>query len=706
MDDDDDLIVGGELVLSGYVGDDFWGDGFTYGGVVRALASLGAGPVTVRLNSGGGIATDGQAIYAALKAHPGRITIRIEGVAASAASLIAMAGDEIVMSLGAMMMIHDPSGITWGTAEDHQRSADMLDKMADNYAAVYAARCGKAPDEVRALMREEIWLTAQEAAEQGFADRVEDDAEAGLAAVAAFDFNVYAHAPRELVRMSNEKGWVFQSENRAAAAHHKEGAMPDDPKPAAKTPAAPTAPAKTPAPAPAMSAEDISRATAKAAAEAVEMERKRAAGIREIVAKAKIPAAMRTSLEAELIDSGATLDKARERVIDAWASCGDTVEDSAPRPTAQVISDADERRIDAMASAMGVTLFGGQLEGAAAEFRGLTPKKLAMHLSGGPRFGVSDHEAVKAGMRARGVLMSGGMHSTSDFTYLTTEVMNRALRAAYAARPGTWRQISRQRTATDFRTMYSVQAGADVEMRKVNEHGEYQSTVLSDDGEKFAVERYGREVHITFEAIVNDDLGAFSRLPQDFVRGCLNLESRIAWGLITANGNMADGTALFATAAKRKNLASSGAAISATSVGLGRKAMWEQRPLGAKADGDDFISANPDLLVVPPAKELIALQFVTATIPDSDGNTNPFKSTITPVVEPRVGGAVAGGSDTAWYLFDTSLPTLEHAFLSGYEAPMITSEDEMNPKGVTLIAEHIFGAGVVEFRGAYKNPGA
>lgn len=705
MEDDDELIVGGELVLSGYVGDDYWGDGFTYAGVVRALATLGAGPVTVRLNSGGGIATDGQAIYAALKGHPGRVTIRIEGVAASAASLIAMAGDEVVMSLGAMMMIHDPSGIVWGTAEDHQKSADMLDKLADNYAAVYAGRCGKSPDEVREMMRAEVWLTAAEAVEQGFADRVEEDAEAGLKAVAAFDFKVYAHAPRELVRMSEEKGWTFQPEKRTAPVHHKENVMPDDPKPVAKAPAAPV-PASPQAQAPTMSAAEISAATAKAAADAVAVERQRAAGIREIVAKAKIPVEARAKLEAELIDEGATLDKARERVIDAWASCGDPVEDSAPRPTARIVSDADQRRLDAMAGALGATLFGGALEGAAAEYRGLTLKKLAMHLSGGSRFGVSDHEAVRAGMRARGVLMAGGMHSTSDFTYLTTEVMNRQLRAAYAARPGSWRRISRQRTATDFRTLYSVQAGADVEMRKVKENGEYESTVLSDTGESYRVERYGREVHITFESIVNDDLGAFTRLPQDFVRGCLNLESRIAWGIITANAAMSDGTALFATAAARKNLAGSGGAISPTTVGAARKAMWEQRPHGAKATGDDFISAVPDLLVVPPALDLPANQFVTATTPATDGNTNPYKATLEPIIEPRIGGAVSGGSDAAWYLFDSSMPVLEHAFLQGYEAPMVTAEDHVSPKGVTLTAEHIFGAGAVEFRGAYKNPGA
>lgn len=685
-DDFDDLIVGGEIVLHGFVGESFWDDGFTTKQVIRALASI-EGDVTIRLNSGGGYATDGAAIHAAIKAHKGNVTVRIEGVAASAASLLAMAGDEIVMAEGSMMMIHDPSGVTIGPAESHRSTAAVLEKLATNYADVYAARAGMTSETARALMVAETWMTAGEAVEMGFADRLDTGAEE--AAVAAFDFTVYAKAPQELRKKAEEKGWRFaEPQKRAPAPAQKEALMStrnEAPKGAEKTIQTPKEEA------PLMSTPEVKPdpvAERRAALTARFGERMTARQVEDIAIAA--------------VDPADALMKAADILIEAQ------MKDAGPeiKPRARITEDEGERNVEAMIGGLAHTMFGAKLEGKATEYRGLTMKSLAMELSGKRGFSFSDTDRVKAGMQTRGILMAGAAHGVSDFSYITQELMNRQLRAAYTSRPGTWAQISRVRTATDFRALYSVQSGLDTEMRKVAADGEYQSTVIGDEGESFRVERFGRKVLLSFEAVINDDLGAFARLPSDFARGAQNLESRIAWGIITANANLSDGIALFSANAKRKNLASAPGAISATSVGAARKAMWEQRPLGAKATGDDFMSAVPDLLYVPPALELSALQFAANTTPDSDGNTNPFKSTLTPVVEPRLGGAVTGGSDTAWYLFDSGLPVLEHAFLQGYETPMVEANERMDPDGVTVIARHIFGAGAVEAKGAYKNAGA
>src|SRR5687768_3543316 len=105
------IVNGNEIVLSGTVGEMYFEDCFTASDVIVALAQVGdASDVTIRLNSGGGIATEGSAIHSAIARHSGRKTIIVEGIAASAASAIAMAADDLVMSLGALMMIHDPSG--------------------------------------------------------------------------------------------------------------------------------------------------------------------------------------------------------------------------------------------------------------------------------------------------------------------------------------------------------------------------------------------------------------------------------------------------------------------------------------------------------------------------------------------------------------------------------------------------------------------
>lgn len=187
------LLVGGELLLYGDVGNP-WGDanGFTPRDVVEALVEHGPGDVTVRLNSGGGIATDGVAIYSILLAHAGKVTVYVDGIAASAASLILMAGEKRIIRRGAMVMIHDTGTITFGNADEHRSSADTLDKLSGQYAAIYAAATGMEPDAVRALMRAETWLTADEALAQSFVTAVDDGA---ALPVMAFDYSLYTKAP-------------------------------------------------------------------------------------------------------------------------------------------------------------------------------------------------------------------------------------------------------------------------------------------------------------------------------------------------------------------------------------------------------------------------------------------------------------------------------------------------------------------------------
>lgn len=129
------------------------------------LAELGAladdAAIDLRLNSPGGSVFDAVAIYNALKRHAGQITVWIDGIAASAASYIAMAGDTIVMPENAFLMIHDPSGLVMGTAEDMRSTAEALDKVKGSLIRGYAAKSGKADEEIAALMAVETWLDAR-----------------------------------------------------------------------------------------------------------------------------------------------------------------------------------------------------------------------------------------------------------------------------------------------------------------------------------------------------------------------------------------------------------------------------------------------------------------------------------------------------------------------------------------------------------------
>lgn len=205
------LVDGQTIMLSGVVGADWFDDGFTHAEVVSALSGLD-GDIKVILNSGGGIASEGAAIHAALKAHPGEVTIEIVGIAASAASLLAMAGDIVTMTSGSVLMIHDPMNITIGNSEDHSRTIGELEAYATAYAKVYAAKSGKTAAECRAIMKAETWMEADAAIAGGFADGETPSGKKSTAKASAFDYRVYANAPKRLKTMASARNWSLNEQ--------------------------------------------------------------------------------------------------------------------------------------------------------------------------------------------------------------------------------------------------------------------------------------------------------------------------------------------------------------------------------------------------------------------------------------------------------------------------------------------------------------
>lgn len=172
--------------------------------VLRALDQLDVATLHVRINSPGGDVFDGMAIYNAVRQHPARVVVHVDGLAASIASVIALAGDEIRMSEGSFFMIHNPWTVALGDAAEMRKTAEVLDKVGGSLAGIYASRTGEKQAVIQAVMDEETWYTAQEAVDAGFADVVEKPARQG-APSAAFDLSVFDHAPRQLVARTEDK---------------------------------------------------------------------------------------------------------------------------------------------------------------------------------------------------------------------------------------------------------------------------------------------------------------------------------------------------------------------------------------------------------------------------------------------------------------------------------------------------------------------
>lgn len=220
------ILDDGELTLTGDVGDLWFDDHFTHGDVVLALAQVDdASRLTVYLNSGGGIAYEGAAIHALLSRRAGVTDIVVDGVAASAASLIAMAGDTVTMSAGSLMMIHDPAMITFGNSAEHGKTVEMLEALATSYARVYAGKSGKSAGECRAIMKAEKWLAPDEAVSEGFADKT---TEKESVAVAAFDYRAYAHAPQRLKALASKKNWRLPDASKPAASSAADPRQPQE----------------------------------------------------------------------------------------------------------------------------------------------------------------------------------------------------------------------------------------------------------------------------------------------------------------------------------------------------------------------------------------------------------------------------------------------------------------------------------------------
>jgi ATP-dependent Clp endopeptidase proteolytic subunit ClpP len=162
-----------EIWIYDMIGKDFWtGDGVTAKDFQKELAAINASEIDLHINSPGGEVFEGVTIYNLLKQHPANITTFIDGIAASIASVIALAGNKITMAENALFMMHNPSGLVMGTSEDMRSMAEILDKVRGTMISPYASKSGKTEDEISTMLDAETWMNADEAMEAGFIDEI------------------------------------------------------------------------------------------------------------------------------------------------------------------------------------------------------------------------------------------------------------------------------------------------------------------------------------------------------------------------------------------------------------------------------------------------------------------------------------------------------------------------------------------------------
>ncbi|SEI10057.1 head maturation protease, ClpP-related [Paracoccus alkenifer] len=697
-----------EILLYGTVGSSFWDEEyFTARQVREALAGI-SGPVTVRINSGGGIATEGQAIYTALRAHAGPVSIVIEGIAASAASLVAMAGDSITMSLGSVMMIHDPA-MMWtdgrGTEDDHLHAAKGLGVLANAYAGIYAKRAGISIDAARAIMKDETYFDGHAALEAGFATAVDDDGDE--IDPVAFDYRLYRRAPERLraasagltrarsrsqvlammarpLNISGRKGHTMpKSQVTAATAADEEDVdalEEEDPE---------------------MRAEDGQDDPDARAEDDQEIEAsdddeddEPSASASQIVAVVNM-CAMHGAPDraADFVNRGLT---PKQAYAELTSKGGKKVKIDGRGPSARIMRDErDTRRAGIEGAIIARMNRDREVGGPARDYMSMTLAEMAMA-------GMGRRERVaRGGGEQRAIEMAFSSHTTSDFPAVFENALNKRLANAYAAAQPVYRAIAERIDFTDFRPHPIAQVGDWPTLLPVEESGEIKYGTVSDKKESVALVAYARAFRITRQMMVNDDLGAIDRIINTRGRAIAAFEDATFFSMMLSGSN-SDGPTLQETTRQVFNAtdgtkAGTASAVNPAGIAKGYEAMRNRKGVS----GESFLAVEPRILLTGPAKEFEAMQLLAPIQAAQASNVNPYVGKLTPATTPYVAG-------NAWYMFadPAEVPVFMYGYLQGEEGPRLRTDEPFGQQGVAYSVELDFGCGATDFRGGYKNAGA
>ena len=391
----------------------------------------------------------------------------------------------------------------------------------------------------------------------------------------------------------------------------------------------------------------------------------------------------------DLIDRGVSLDAARAAIIDQAADASEASEVRGYRVEVGASSDDPAVMRERMAEAAACRYTGAEPSEAAREFGGLSIAGMAASLleaCGENVRRLRDSQIIE---RALG---------TSDFPILLQSAGDRMLMPSYDAMPATFQAIARRITSRDFRTKNLIRDGDFPALLPLNEHGELKEGAMTESQETVKLKTVGRRLRLTRQALVNDDLGAFAELASKAGQAARTYENETVWGVVTSNAKLSDNKALFH--AERKNLATAGGAISAATVGSGKTAIRTQKNRDGKT-----LNYTPSVIAVPASLETTLEQYLAdIVVPTKAGDVVPAShKQLTPVVEPLLDAA----SDAAWYLFcdPARLSAIVYAYLEGQEGPQMLQQD-VSLLGITFDVVLDFAAAPVEYRAAYKDPGA
>jgi hypothetical protein len=387
------------------------------------------------------------------------------------------------------------------------------------------------------------------------------------------------------------------------------------------------------------------------------------------------------------------------------------------QPQVRLVNDEGDKLREAVSDALSLRANPQSIAGtdaptqarlaAARQFRGMSLLEMGrdfLRVSRGVELrGLSRMETatVLLGLRNAtdfGIEVRAGVMSTSDFSNILANVASKRLRDAYNAAPQTWKPFCRQSNNPDFKTKSVVQLSSAPVFKRVREGQEFSYGGMTDGAESYALATYGRIIPISRQALINDDLGAFDRLPMMIGRQAATLENSTVYGILTANAAMADGTALFH--ADHGNLLS-GTVIDETNLILAEKAMMEQVSLADQTEDQEKMNLRPAFLVTGSAYKVAAQKILTAVLPNATSGVNVYAGTMQPIADANISG-------NKWFTIANpgDIDTIEYAYLEGEEGVFIEQRVGFEVDGIEIKGRLDFAAKAIDWRGMVYNPGA
>lgn len=652
--------------------DDIGGWGITARQFAQELSSFrDISLIKLYIHSPGGDVFEGMAIYNLIRNHPARVEVEVLGLAASMASVIAMAGDLIIMPENAMMMIHRPWGIQGGDADNMRRYADLLDKVEDTLVSAYTTKTGLTADNIKTMLAAETWLTGAEAVEQGFADQLAQPLQMA-ASLTSKRIEEFDHMPDKLKALMAPRG---QGNNPPTTPPANPAPAPA---PANSAPTPPTNPAPAnPAPAAGYTREQFQQE---------EQQR------RQAVAAVFTPFGnTHATLQAECLnDMAIDAAAAKDKLLNALGS--NTTPTAPPRPDAHIHAGNGNIVRDGLQNSLAARIQLEPLEKDNA-YGGMTLREMARAYLVENGVGIASYNG-----NAMAIVGAAFTHTTGDFGLLLADVARRSMLKGYEEAEETFQRWTAKGNLPDFREMGRVDLTTFPSLRKVQEGAEYKYATIGDRQEKISLATYGELLSISRQAIINDDLSAFTRVPQMMGRAAIRTVGDLVYALLGSNPKMGDGKALFHT--DHNNLLSA-AALSIARYDEAKTKMARQK------EGDSVLNIRPAFHIVPVSMESTARALLAAEFDPAMAEArvpNPVRGLAEVIADARLDEQ----STTTSYLAasPTQYDTIEVAYLDGNDQPYMEQQQGFTVDGAVFKVRMDAGVAPLSYRTLLKMPGA